>query len=177
MRRFLTAGSAALAIVIPATAEAKPGRRHVIQYERAYTHAARAFGRRAVGCRLLKSCRGRVSDARMVASTRVLHRMFAPVPVESVTSSAPVAVQATVSAVSPGSLPACTWQPESGGNPSAVNPQSGAGGYYQVLPSTWRAYGGTGLPQDAPMSEQTAVAERVMAGQGPSAWVNCGGGR
>jgi hypothetical protein len=174
MRRFLTAGSAALAIVVPATADAKPGRRHVIQYERAYTHAARAFGRRAVGCRLLKTCRGRVSDARMVASTRVLHRMFAPPPV-TVTATVAPAVQATVSAVSPGSLPSCTWQPESGGNPSAVNPQTGAGGYYQIVPSTWAAFGGTGLPQDAPMSEQTAVAQRVMAGQGPGAWVNCGG--
>jgi hypothetical protein len=175
MRRFLTAGSAALAIVVPATADAKPvKRRHIVQYERAYGHVARVFGRRVPGRNIVRHglAHGRLTDAVVVRSTNVLHRMFAPPPV-TVTSVAP-AVQATVSAVSPGSLPACTWQPESGGNPSALNPQSGAGGYYQIVPSTWAAFGGSGLPQDAPMSEQTAVAERVMAGQGPSAWVNCG---
>ncbi len=31
---------------------------------------------------------------------------------------------------------------ESGGNFGAVNPSSGAGGAYQILPSTWRLYGG-----------------------------------
>jgi Transglycosylase-like domain len=80
----------------------------------------------------------------------------------------------TASAASAGSpLPECTWLPESGGDPTAVNPTSGAGGYYQIMPSTWAAYGGTGLPQDAPLSEQTAIAEQIWATQGPSAWVNC----
>ena len=36
---------------------------------------------------------------------------------------------------------------ESGGNFGAVNPSSGAGGAYQILPSTWDAYGGEGKPQ------------------------------
>lgn len=82
--------------------------------------------------------------------------------------------QQTASAASAGSpLPECTWLPESGGDPTAVNPTSGAGGYYQILPSTWVAYGGTGLPEDAPMAEQTAIAEKIWATQGPSAWVNC----
>jgi hypothetical protein len=72
-----------------------------------------------------------------------------------------------------GSLPTCTWEPESGGDWSALNPSSGAGGRYQIMPSTWAAYGGTGLPQDAPPAEQTAVAERIMQSQGLSAWVNC----
>lgn len=71
------------------------------------------------------------------------------------------------------SLPACTWQPESGGNPSAVNPTSGAGGYYQIMPSTWAAYGGNGSPQSAPMSEQTAIAQKIYQSQGPGAWTNC----
>jgi hypothetical protein len=70
-------------------------------------------------------------------------------------------------------LPACTWQPESGGNPSAVNPSSGAGGYYQIMPSTWAAYGGSGAPQSAPMSEQTAIAQKIYQSQGPGAWTNC----
>ena len=36
---------------------------------------------------------------------------------------------------------------ESGGNFDAVNPSSGAGGAYQILPSTWEAYGGEGNPE------------------------------
>lgn len=91
-----------------------------------------------------------------------------PPPVTAPTSTPTAAPVATGS--SP--LPTCTWQPESGGDPTALNP-SGAGGYYQIMPSTWAANGGTGAPQDAPMSEQTAVAERVWATQGPGAWVNC----
>jgi hypothetical protein len=76
-------------------------------------------------------------------------------------------------AAAAGTLPACTWEPESGGDWTAVNPSSGAGGRYQIMPSTWAAYGGTGLPQDASPAEQTAVAERIVQSVGLSAWVNC----
>jgi muramidase (phage lysozyme) len=62
---------------------------------------------------------------------------------------------------------------ESGGNYSAVNPSSGAGGAYQILPSTWAAYGGTGLPQDAPPAVQDAIAAKIYAAGGPSQW-SCG---
>ena len=47
---------------------------------------------------------------------------------------------------------------ESGGNYGAVNPSSGAGGAYQILPSTWELYGGQGEPQDAPKAEQDSIA-------------------
>jgi peptidoglycan hydrolase CwlO-like protein len=60
---------------------------------------------------------------------------------------------------------------ESGGNFGAVNPSSGAGGAYQILPSTWRLYGGQGAPQDASPGEQSAVASQIWADSGPSAWV------
>ena len=72
-----------------------------------------------------------------------------------------------------GDLPTCTWQPESGGDWNAVNPSSGAGGRYQITPSTWAANGGTGSPQSASPAEQTRVAQNIMRSQGPSAWVNC----
>ena len=39
---------------------------------------------------------------------------------------------------------------ESGGNYGAVNPSSGAGGAYQILPSTWALYGGQGAPAGRP---------------------------
>jgi peptidoglycan hydrolase-like protein with peptidoglycan-binding domain len=69
------------------------------------------------------------------------------------------------------SIPAGIVQCESGGNYSAVNSSSGAGGAYQILPSTWQAYGGQGLPQDAPKAEQDRIAGEIYAKQGPSAWV------
>ena len=89
--------------------------------------------------------------------------MLAPPP--PVSDASPTVAGASVaSSTSP--LPACTWQPESGGNPSTVNPSSGAGGYYQIMPSTWAAYGGTGAPQNAPMSEQTAIAQKIYHSAG-----------
>jgi hypothetical protein len=86
--------------------------------------------------------------------------------------SSTVASAASASAGSGGySIPAGIVQCESGGNYSAVNPSSGAGGAYQILPSTWAAYGGQGLPQDASPAEQGAIAAKIYATQGPSAWV------
>jgi septal ring factor EnvC (AmiA/AmiB activator) len=59
---------------------------------------------------------------------------------------------------------------ESGGNYHALNPSTGAGGAYQILPSTWRAYGGQGLPHEAPTAEQDRIAAMIWADSGPSAW-------
>jgi peptidoglycan hydrolase CwlO-like protein len=63
---------------------------------------------------------------------------------------------------------------ESGGNFSALNPTSGAGGAYQILPSTWAAYGGRGLPHEASPAEQHRIAAMIWADSGPSAWVCTG---
>ncbi len=73
----------------------------------------------------------------------------------------------------PYSIPTYIVMCESGGNYSAVNPSSGAGGAYQILPSTWELYGGEGLPNEAPKAEQDQIAAEIWAYSGPSAWV-CG---
>jgi septal ring factor EnvC (AmiA/AmiB activator) len=73
----------------------------------------------------------------------------------------------------PYSIPAYIVMCESGGNYSALNPSSGAGGAYQVLPSTWELYGGQGEPQNAPKAEQDRIAAEIWADSGPGAWV-CG---
>ncbi len=65
---------------------------------------------------------------------------------------------------------ACVRQRESGGNYRAVNPSSGAGGAYQFMPSTWRAMGGQGLPQNASPAEQDAMAMKLYAQAGRSPW-------
>jgi hypothetical protein len=63
---------------------------------------------------------------------------------------------------------------ESGGNFDAVNPSSGAGGAYQILPSTWDSYGGEGSPQNASPEQQHEIAEQIWADSGGSAWVCAG---
>jgi resuscitation-promoting factor RpfC len=64
----------------------------------------------------------------------------------------------------------CVIAAESGGNPSAVNPSSGAGGLYQFLPSTWAALGHSGLPQNASVAEQNQAFQQEYAQSGGSAW-------
>lgn len=73
----------------------------------------------------------------------------------------------------PYSIPTYIVMCESGGNYSALNPSSGAGGAYQILPSTWELYGGKGEPQNAPKAEQDRIAAEIWADSGSSAWV-CG---
>lgn len=73
----------------------------------------------------------------------------------------------------PYSIPTYIVMCESGGNYGAVNPSSGAGGAYQILPSTWELYGGKGAPQDGSKQEQDRIAAEIWADSGPSAWV-CG---
>ena len=69
--------------------------------------------------------------------------------------------------VIPSAVVAC----ESGGQNLTPN-SAGASGYYQIIPSTWRQYGGSGpAAYLAPKSEQDAVAQRIWAGgSGASAW-------
>jgi peptidoglycan hydrolase CwlO-like protein len=73
----------------------------------------------------------------------------------------------------PYSIPAYIVMCESGGDYGAVNPSSGAGGAYQILPSTWKLYGGKGAPQDAPKEEQDRIAAEIWADSGGGAWA-CG---
>jgi septal ring factor EnvC (AmiA/AmiB activator) len=73
----------------------------------------------------------------------------------------------------PYSIPTYIVMCESGGDYGAVNPSSGAGGAYQILPSTWELYGGKGEPQNAPKAEQDRIAGEIWADSGPGAWV-CG---
>ncbi len=74
----------------------------------------------------------------------------------------------------PYTIPTYIVMCESGGNYSALNPSSGAGGAYQILPSTWELYGGQGAPQDAPKAEQDRIAAEIWADSGGGAWVCAG---
>jgi peptidoglycan hydrolase CwlO-like protein len=63
---------------------------------------------------------------------------------------------------------------ESGGSFDAVNPTSGAGGAYQILPSTWDSYGGEGVPNNASPQAQHDIAAQIWQDSGGSAWVCAG---
>lgn len=84
-------------------------------------------------------------------------------------------------------MPHCTWGKESGlrarDNPEfsgpryhAKNPKSTASGKFQILTTTWKAFGGSVYAKTAAKAtplEQERVARRVLKGQGIHAWVNC----
>jgi septal ring factor EnvC (AmiA/AmiB activator) len=71
----------------------------------------------------------------------------------------------------PYSIPTYIVMCESGGDYGALNPSSGAGGAYQIIPSTWELYGGQGEPQNASKEEQDRIAAEIWADSGGSAWV------
>ncbi|MCW0216115.1 MAG: LysM peptidoglycan-binding domain-containing protein [Pseudonocardia sp.] len=83
----------------------------------------------------------------------------------------PVALASTAEAA-----PASAWdalaQCESGGN-WAINTGNGYYGGLQFNLTTWRAYGGVGMPHTASRTQQIAVAEKVLAKQGWNAWPSC----
>jgi hypothetical protein len=66
-------------------------------------------------------------------------------------------------------------QCESGGQNLPPN-SAGASGYYQILPETWRLYGGKGpAAWKAPKAEQDRVASKIWDhGRGRDAWVCAG---
>jgi hypothetical protein len=90
-------------------------------------------------------------------------------------AGAPVAPADTTNTADSGT-PVSTWdkvaQCESGGN-WATSTGNGFHGGLQFTASTWRSFGGSGMPHQASRTEQIAVAERVLAAQGWKAWPAC----
>ncbi|MCX2970708.1 MULTISPECIES: transglycosylase family protein [Streptomyces] len=78
--------------------------------------------------------------------------------------------------------PVETWEKVAAcesGNRWHVNTGNGYFGGLQFKQSTWDAYGGRAYAvraDQASRAEQIAVAEKVLAGQGPGAWPQCGPG-
>src|SRR4051794_5153202 len=74
------------------------------------------------------------------------------------------------------SIPKAIVMCESGGNYNAINPSSGAGGAYQMLPETYKGLGGKyAAPQLAPKSEQDRLAAKLWnGGAGRGNW-ECAG--
>ncbi|GAA1988228.1 transglycosylase family protein [Kitasatospora viridis] len=88
-------------------------------------------------------------------------------------------VAGLVTATTASAASTATWnavaQCESTGNWS-INTGNGFYGGLQFTPSTWAAYGGTqyaAQANQATPAQQIAVAEKVLADQGPGAWPVC----
>lgn len=105
------------------------------------------------------------------SKTRLGRNLLRLVLATSTALGASVAVAGTAEAV-----PLSTWdrlaQCESSGN-WQINTGNGYYGGLQFTLSTWRAFGGQGMPHQATREQQIAVAERVLAVQGWKAWPAC----
>ena len=158
---------------------------------RQVTHDAMLRQRALVGMNeLLQSKQSALSKARVAQSaalqasrahTEALRHQIskaqarqAAVAAQQASSSAQAAADSAPGpALSAGSGWAIPWaivDCESGGQDFPPN-SAGASGYYQIIPSTWQEYGGTGpAAYLTSKAEQSAVARRIWAGAGPNAW-------
>ncbi|GAA1253139.1 hypothetical protein GCM10009609_15590 [Pseudonocardia aurantiaca] len=105
------------------------------------------------------------------SNSRTSRRLLRVALAGAIALGAPLAVAGVANAA-----PASTWdriaQCESSGN-WATNTGNGFFGGLQFTLSTWHAFGGVGMPNQASREQQIAVAERVQAGQGWGAWPVC----
>ena len=118
-------------------------------------------------------------------TTRGRHRRYRPSAVSraslTVTASGAGLALPLISAAQAGAASADTWDQvaacESSGN-WHINTGNGYYGGLQFAQSTWEAFGGTEYAARADLAtreQQIAIAERVLAGQGPGAWPACSG--
>ena len=135
----------------------------------------------AAGQRLRLPASGQV-PALMARAARAA--IPAPPPASAAVSvpQASPSAAAPVSTAAPASSGGANWSAiaacESGGNWSA-NTGNGFYGGLQFTQQTWLGYGGGQYAASANLaspSEQIAVAQRVLAGQGIGAWPVCGAG-
>jgi septal ring factor EnvC (AmiA/AmiB activator) len=115
---------------------------------------------------------------RAAAAQAAAARAAAATPSAPSTPSSPAgAPSAPVSAAPSGgwAIPYSIVLCESGGQNLPPN-SAGASGYYQIMPATWRLFGGSGpAAYQASKSEQDAVASRIWnGGSGASNWVCAG---
>jgi peptidoglycan hydrolase CwlO-like protein len=115
-----------------------------------------------------------VRTAALTATRASRHRVEARIA----RLEAAAARAAAASSAGPGGPWAIPWpivQCESGGQNLPPN-SAGASGYYQILPATWRLYGGSGpAAWKASKAEQDRVAAKIWnGGRGRDAWVCAG---
>lgn len=142
-------------------------RDHTIVLQRhARMHASRSLARHRLHVWKVRQARRRVLAAQRAARARAAEvRASRAAKAQKAAQRAP--------AYSGGHDWDAVAQCESGGNWA----ESTGNGYYgglQFSLSTWRAYGGAGLPSENSREAQIAVAEKVLAASGPGQWPVCG---
>lgn len=110
-------------------------------------------------------------------SSRLLSEAVTRAPVAEVvregTKARPAPAPRASGAVVSGDVWGALAQCESGGNPGAISSSGSYYGLYQFSLSTWRAMGGSGLPSDASVEEQTQRAQALQAQSGWGQWPAC----
>ncbi|NBM18154.1 transglycosylase family protein [Streptomyces sp. GC420] len=111
------------------------------------------------------------------------HRKYQPSRLNraslTVTASGAGMALPLIAAQSAGAAPVDVWEKVAAcesGNDWDINTGNGYYGGLQFKQSTWEAYGGTAYAARADLAakdQQIAVAERVLDGQGPTAWPVC----
>lgn len=161
--RAITAATAIRARALAGMNALLQSRQGALQQARAAREAALAASR-ATGRQLVAAI------SRVQAQQAAAQRAAASAP----TASAPTAPGRALSSSAGWAIPYAIVLCESGGQNLPPN-SAGASGYYQIIPGTWRLYGGTGPAAYLnSKAEQDAVASRIWKGSGPSAWVCAG---
>jgi peptidoglycan hydrolase CwlO-like protein len=169
--------------------KALAGMNGLLQSKQGALQRARDAQQTALAASRARGSRLRTEIARLHAQQAAAARAAAatpaptPAPSSSSSSSAPASSSSpapTSSGPALGSsggwaIPYAIVLCESGGQNLPPN-SAGASGYYQIIPATWRNYGGAGpAAYLASKAEQDAVASRIWnGGAGASAWVCAG---
>jgi len=161
-------------------AAALAGMNTLLQSKQSALQQARAAQQTALAAARARGSQLQSAIARLQAQQAAAQRAAAQQPAPS---SAPATPTATAVPGAPASLgPSGGWAIpyaivlcESGGQNLPPN-SAGASGYYQIIPSTWSSFGGSGpAAYLASKSEQDAVASRIWnGGAGASNWVCAG---
>ena len=125
-----------------------------------------------------RAAAARAAAAQAAAARAAVATPSAPAPTSSSSSGSSASpIPAPVSAAPSGgwAIPYSIVLCESGGQNLTPN-SAGASGYYQIMPATWKLFGGSGpMAYLASKSEQDAVASRIWnGGAGASNWVCAG---
>ncbi|SDH00357.1 LysM domain-containing protein [Lentzea fradiae] len=99
-------------------------------------------------------------------------RTIAKVAAVGIIAGAPLGLAVGTANAAPGMDWDALAQCEASGN-WAANTGNGYYGGLQFTQQTWNGHGGVGNPANASREQQIAVAERVLASQGPGAWPAC----
>ncbi len=148
----------------------------LLSYKQAALAQARAAQQGALGASRARGAQlqSQISQiqAQQAAAARAAAAAAAPSPGAS---SAPTSSGPALGPSGGWAIPYAIVLCESGGQNLPPN-SAGASGYYQILPSTWKLYGGSGSAAYlAGKSEQDAVASRIWSGgSGASQWVCAG---